>query len=183
MGIKDRRWKGRKGDTGGGGGEVLVNSLISHSDRLVTSCRQINDPLSQLQCSIPLLLHLSIPPPPPPAPPSLISAGHPSTSWRHPPPPYTHTHTHFFAHYLLGHQMKRFTCHKYGEWAPVSTILSFLFSCHLSSSHTLILSNFQTLLFFSPSRLSSPLLPSLLLPSALHSPRPCHLTHLVYKAV
>lgn len=76
--------------------EVPVSSPASHSDRLVRSSRQINGPLSPLQCSIRTTTTTSsssILPPLNQPPPSLILTGHPSTGRLHPP---TCTHTFFF---------------------------------------------------------------------------------------
>lgn len=58
-----------------------MSRLISRSDRLVRSSRQINDPLSPLQCPVPSSSSSSLPAN---HPPSLISTGHPSTTRLHP---------------------------------------------------------------------------------------------------
>lgn len=91
--CKDRGWKRRRKGDRWWGGEMLVSSRISHSARPVRSSRQINDPLSTLQCSIPssssiaLSLHL----------PHTVRPPFPPLSWQvvHQIADSTHPHTFF----------------------------------------------------------------------------------------
>lgn len=88
-----------------------MSRLISHSDRLVRSSRQINDSLSPVQCSVPssssISPSLNLSPPPTT---SLSCLDRSSINRQTPPTLALHTHTHkhfFFAYYLLLKQMKR----------------------------------------------------------------------------
>lgn len=140
---------------------MLVNSLISCSDQLVRSSRQINDPLSFLQSSVSSFCFISLS--------SLLSSASP-----HPPlfRQVIHQQAHSTDH-LSTPTLLPITCWKAicRHTAPGTRVLA-LWS--LSSFQGLLLSPSLSSHPSSFTLLFSPPLP----PSALHLPCPCHLTQL-----